>query len=259
MQGVQVDLEVLYVQKIYFFMFLSTLTLFGFVFALWRFGLRIGLLTLASGLVTSYFAMVKKKAFAPPEKKITARRMAHTISQDTSPLSLSRFASQLYYYFHEPTQAISLLEKFLPCHDPLLCTTLCDILLKEGKAKRALYIIRDNPHSQIDPLMLATQGIVLQKIGKVPEAIKMLERSLCSAKRNGFPDNGAHWFTKKLLIFGYTASIHHALADCYMIMEDASKAKRHYWAGNLLLFDVSLWRYYQPEPIDSARNYNNSL
>ncbi|MDQ7096062.1 tetratricopeptide repeat protein [Desulfosporosinus sp. PR] len=259
MQSVQVDLEILYVQKLYFFMFLLTLTLWASVFTFWKFGLQVGLLALASGLIISYIAMTKKKTFAPPEKKITARRMAHTISQGISPLSLSRFASQLYYYFHEPSQAISLLEKFLPCHDPLLCITLCDILLKEGNTKRALYTIRENPHSLINPLMLATQGIVLQKIGQIPEAIKMLERSLNSAKQNKFPDNGENWLTRKLLIWGYTASIHHALADCYMIMKKPTEAKRHYWAGNLLLFDVSLWRYSQSKVIHSAENYNNSL
>lgn len=258
MKGIQVDLEILYVQKIYYFMFLVTLTLLGFAVTLWRFDLQIGLLVLISGLIISYFSMIRKKYFSPPEKKITAQRMAHTISQDSSPLSLSRFASQLYYYFHEPAQAISLLEKFLPCHDPLLCTTLCDILIKEGKAKRALYIIRDNPNALIDPLMLATQGTVLLKIGKIPEAIKMFERSLHWAKQSGFPNNGSHWFTQILLSRGYTASIHHTLADCYMIMENFQEAKRHYRAGNILLFDVSLWRYFQPESLHPARNYNNS-
>lgn len=258
MKAIQVDLEVLYVQKIYYFLFLTTLTLLGFAVTLWRFGIQIGLIVLMSGLIISYFSMIRKKHFSPPEKKITARRMARTISQDSSPLSLSCFASQLYYYFHEPAQAISLLEKFLPCHDPLLCTTLCDILLKEGKPKRALYIIRDNPNALINPLMLATQGTLLLKIGKILEAIKMFERSLHWAKQNKFPNNGSDWFTQKLLTLGYTASIHHSLADCYTMMGNIPEAKRHYWAGNLLLFDVSLWRYSQPESKHSARYYNNS-
>jgi tetratricopeptide (TPR) repeat protein len=258
MKNVQTDLEILYVQKIYYFMFLATLTILGFAFCLWKFGVILGQIILVCGFITSYLAMVKKNSFLPPEEKITAQRMAHSISQDISPLSLSRFASQLYYYFHEPTQAISLLEKFLPCHDPLLCTTLCDILLKEGKPKRALYIIRDNPHASVNPLMLATQGIALIKIGKIPEAIHTLERSLLSAKKNKFPNNGESWFTQKLLKLGYTASIHHTLADCYLILENHKKAKRHYWAGNFLLFDVSLWRYCSTKSIGSARNYNNS-
>lgn len=252
MQGVQFDSEILYVQKLYYFLFLATLTLFTCALALWWFGLRIGLIILASGLILSYIAMFKKKKFTPPEKKIAAKRMARTISQDTSPLSIARFACQLYYYFNKPTQAISLLEKFLPTHDPLLCITLGDILLKEGKAKQALYILRDNPYALIDPLLLTTQGRALIQIEKIPEAVRMFERSLHIAKQNGFPHNGAHWFTHKLLTLSYTASIHHTLADCYVILGNLPDAKRHYRAGNCLLFDISLWRY-QPNPIYSTQ------
>ena len=132
MQNIQVDPAILYVQKLNYFMFLSTLALLGFGVMLWRFGLMIGLWMLIFSLALSYLAMMRKKNFTPPQKRLAARRMARDISQDTSPLSVSRFASQLYYYFHEPALAISLLEKFLPTHDPLLCTTLCDILIKEG-------------------------------------------------------------------------------------------------------------------------------
>lgn len=257
MQGVQFDSEILYVQKLYYFLFLATFTTLTSTLALWRFGLNIGLLVLGGGLVISYIAMLKKKNFIPPEKRVTAKRMAHAISQDTSPSSIARFACQLYFYFHKPTQAISLLEKFLPSHDPLLCMTLGDILLKEGKAKRALYVLRDNPYALIDPLLLTTQGHALKQIEKIPEAVRMFERSLHLAKQNGFPHSGAHWFTQKLLTLSYTASIHHTLADCYVILENLPEAKRHYRAGNRRLFDLSLWRY-QPAPIRSAQKYNKS-
>ena len=196
--------------------------------------------------------MLKKKAFAPPAKNITAKRMAHEISHDTSPLSIARFACQLYYYFHETTQAISLLEKFLLSHDPLLCTTLGDILFKEGRPKQALYVLRENPFALVDPLLLATQGQVLRQIGKIPEAIKMFERSLNLAKQNGFPLNGAHWFTQKLLSLSYMANIHHKLADCYFLLENFPSAKQHYRKGNLLLFDLSLWRLSPHSAIQDA-------
>ncbi|EGW36238.1 hypothetical protein [Desulfosporosinus sp. OT] len=257
MQGVQFDSEILYVQKLYYFLFLATFTMLTCAIALWRFGLKIGLLILGGGLAISYIAMLKKKNFSPPEKKITAKRMAHAISQDTSPVSIARFACQLYYYFHKPAQAISLLEKFLPTHDPLLCMTLGDILLKEGEAKRALYVLRDNPYALIDPLLLTTQGRALIEIEKIPEAVRMFERSLHIAKQNGFPRNGAHWLTQKLLAISYTASIHHTLADCYVILGNPPKAKHHYRAGNRFLFDLSLWRH-QSEPIHSPQIYNKS-
>lgn len=260
MQGVQFDPEILYVQKIYFFMFLATFTTFACAITFWLLGLDCALFVLGVGLSISYIAMLKKKTFAPPAKNITAKRMAHEISQDTSPVSIARFACQLYYYFHESTQAISLLEKFLPSHDPLLCTTLGDILLKEGKAKRALYILRANPFALVDPLLLATQGHVLKHIDKIPEAANMYERSLRLAKQNGFPHSGAHWFTRKLLTLSYMASIHHTLADCYFLLEDLPDAKRQYRAGNLLLFDLSLWRHCPHAAIydPSARKTNKS-
>lgn len=253
---VQYDLEILYVQKLYYFLFLATYSLLICTIALWRFGLNIGLLVLGGGLTISYIAMLKKNDFTP-EKKVTAKRMAHAIAQDTSPSSIARFACQLYYYFHQPTQAISLLEKFLATHDPLLCMTLGDILLKEGQAQRALYILRDNPHSSADPLLLTTQGHALIQINKIPEAAKMLERSLQLARQKGFPHSGAHWFTRKLLSLSYTASIHHTLADCYIALGKQAEAKRHYRAGNRLLFDLSLWRF-QPESYRSSDIYNKS-
>ena len=259
MQRVQFDPEILYVQKIYFFMYLATVTTFACMISLWQLGLDYALLVLGVGLSISYIAMLKKKTFAPPANYITAKRMAHEISQDTSPVSISRFACQLYYYFHESTQAISLLEQFLPSHDPLLYTTLGDILLKEGKAHRALYILRSNPFALVDPLLLATQGHVMKNIGKIPEAANLYKRSLRLAKQNGFPQSGAHWFTHKLLALSYKASIHHSLADCYFILGDLPAAKRQYRAGNLLFFDLSLWRHGPLVPLYDVTKTNKSL
>lgn len=258
MQRTQFDPEIIYIHKIYYFIFLATITAITSAIVLWLFGLDYCLFVLGGGLFISYIAMLKKKNFNPPEKKITAKRMARAISQDTSPTSIARFASQLYYYLHEPTQAISLLEKFLPSHDPLLYTTLGDILLKEGKAKRALYLIRDNPHSFADPLLLATQGHALKQVDKIPEAAKMFERSLHLAKQNGLSHSGSHWLTQKLLTLSYTANIHHTLADCYAILGNSPEAKHHYRAGNRLLFDLSLWRFEQLRTKLSAKYYTNS-
>lgn len=258
MSKLQYDREILYVQKIFFFMFLVTLTIFATVITIWILDINYAIGVLIIGVNLSYIAMLLKKNFNPPEKKLTAQRMAHAISHDTSPLSIARFASQLYYYFEEPNQAISLLEKFLPTQDPLLCSTLGDILLKEGKAKRALYILRDNPYALIDPLLLSTQGRVLSKIGKIPEAAKMFERSLNLAKQNGFPHTGAPWITQKMLTISYKSSIHHSLADCYVILDNFPQAKRHYRAGNRLLLDYTLWRHCTPVFISSAENHKNS-
>jgi len=258
MSGIKYDLEILYVQKLYYFMFLATFSILISAIIVWTFDLHSGLYVLAMGLGISYMAMVMKSNFNPPEQKLAAKRMAHVISQDTSPLSIARFASQLYYYFHEPAQAISLLEKFLTSHDPLLCMTLGDILLKEGKARRALYILRDNPYALVDPLLLATQGRILKQIGKVPEATRLFERSLHLAKQNKFPKSGDHWLTQKFLSLGCLASIHHNLGDCYISLDDISHAKKHYRAGNLLLLDVSLWRRCSSVHVDSAKNHKNT-
>lgn len=243
MSRVQYDPEIVYVQKLYFFMFFATITTLITSITVWRFGINYGFWVQVSGLSISYIAMLKKKNFNPPDKLITAQRMAHNISHDTSPLSIARFASQLYYYFQEPAQAITLLEQFLPSHDPLLCSTLGDILLKEGNEKRALYLLRDNPYALVDPLLLSTQGRVLKQIGKISDAAKMFERSLDLAKQNGFPHSGAHWITQKMLTISYKANIHHTLADCYVILNDFPQAKRHYRAGNRLLLDCTLWRH----------------
>ena len=150
------------------------------------------------------------------------------------------------------------MEKFLSTHDPLLCATLADILLKEAKPKQALFILRENPHALFDPLLLATQGHILRQIGKVPEAVKMYERSLRLAKEVGFPHNGTHWFTQRLLSLAYTASIHHALADCYTILKDFDSAKRHYRAGNLRFLDITFWRHPSPTQLRSTKNYTKS-
>jgi len=258
MRGMQYDPEILYVQKLFFFMFLATFSILAAAIIVLNFDLHSGLYTLTAGLIISYIAMVMKKTFNPPEKKLAAKRMAQTISQDTSPLSIARFASQLYFYFNEQAQAISLLEKFLPSHDPLLCMTLGDILLKEGKAKRALYILRDNPYALVDPLLLATQGRVLKQIGKIPEATRMFERSLHLAKQNQFPRSSDNWITQKILTISYLASIHHTLADCYSILNNIPQAKKHYRAGNCLLLDVSLWRSCSSVHVDSTKNNKNT-
>ncbi|HBW39058.1 M48 family metallopeptidase [Desulfosporosinus sp. BICA1-9] len=258
MGKVQYDPEIVYVQKLYFFLFLATITMLASVITVWRFGLRYALWVLVSGLCISYLAMLQKKDFNPPDKRITAQRMAHAISQDSSPLSIARFACQLYYYFQEPTQAITLLEKFLPSHAPLLCSTLGDILLKEGNTKRALYVLRENPYALVDPLLLSTQARILKQIGKTHEAAKMFEHSLNLAKQNGFPQSGAHWITQKMLTISYKASIHHSLADCYVILNNLPQAKRHYRAGNRLLLDCTLWRHCPSDLLHSAKNNNDS-
>lgn len=258
MRPVKYDLETLYVQKVYYFMFLATFTILSSLIVFWRFNIISSLFVFGVGLCLSYIAMFKKEHFVPPKQKIIAVRTARSISKDTSPLSVACFASQLYYYFHKPSQAISLLENFLSSHDPLLCMTLGDILLKEGKAKQALYVLRENPQSFLNPLLLSTQGHVLKQIGKIPEAVRMFERSLHLAKQNGLPLNERHWLTLKLLHLGYKASIHHALADCYVDLQNFPEAKRHCRAGNRLLFDLSLWHLYPTGAMVSAKNYKKS-
>ena len=69
MQRVQYDLELLYVQKIYYFMFLGTFAIVACAITLWRFGWKNGLFVLGSGLILSYIAMLKKKDFIPPGQK----------------------------------------------------------------------------------------------------------------------------------------------------------------------------------------------
>lgn len=252
------DPEVLYAQKIYYFFFLLTLTSLATALAMLVFNLYYGLFTLALGIGISYILMLLKRNFHPPEKIITAKRMAHTISQDTSPSAIARFAIQLYYYFQEPNQAIDLLEKFLPGNDPLIYTTLGDILLKEGKTKQALYLLRGNPYALIDPLLLATQARVLKQIGRLSEAVKLFERSLYIAKQNGFPKIENHWLPQKILTISHLAGIHHSLADCYFRLENFSDAKKHYHAGNRFLIDISLWRYCPAVHSHSTKIHKNT-
>ncbi|AFQ44632.1 tetratricopeptide repeat protein [Desulfosporosinus meridiei] len=258
MSSIQYDPEILYVQKLYFFLYLATISILIALIIIVYVDLRSGLYSLAVGFGLSYIGMVMKKNFNPPGKRLSAQRMAHTISQDSSPLSIAGFASQLYYYFHEPTQAISILEKFLSSQDPLLCMTLGDILLKEGKPMRALYILRDNPHALVDPLLLATQGRVLIQINKIPEAVKMFERSIHLAKQNKFPKSSNNWITQKILTVSYLANIHHSLADCYIMLNDFHLAKKHYRSGNYRVFDVSLWRHCPSVQLDSTKNHKNT-
>ncbi|MHB1652723.1 MAG: tetratricopeptide repeat protein [Desulfitobacteriaceae bacterium] len=242
MKNARLDPEIFYVQKLYYFLFLATFCTLAGVFSGWRFGWDKGVIVLVIGIIFAYIAMLFKKSFTIPEKKVIAKRMAKEISQDTSPLVIARFASQLYYYLDDTNRAVDLLEKFLPSHDPLLCATLAEILLKEDKPRRALSILRENPLALTNPLLLATQGHVLRQSDKTAEAVKMYERSLRLAKEVGFPHNGAHRFTQFLLTMSYTANIHHVLGNCYTILKDFPAAKKHYRAGNFRLIDISLWR-----------------
>ena len=258
MRQVQFDLEILYVYKLYYFFSLITFFLCASCIIAWRFNGLAGTVLLIMGVIISYIAMMRKKSFPPPDRKLTAQKMAREITQDLTPLAISRFASQLYFYFHEPRQAIPLLEKYLDSQDPLLCATLADILLREGRPRQALSIIRENQYTLADPLLLATQGHILQHMGKYQEAVKIYERSLRLAHESGFPHNGANRFTQLLLTLSYTASIHHSIGDCYFVLKDYANAKKHYWSGNIRFIDITLWRRVKPNPIDSAKNYTKS-
>ncbi|KLU62159.1 tetratricopeptide repeat protein [Peptococcaceae bacterium CEB3] len=246
MKSAPLDPEVFYVQKLYYFFFLITLSFMTGVICGWRFGWKAGVLAFLVGLVLSYLAMLFKKSFALPDRKIVAKRMAKEISQAASPLVIARFASQLYYYLKEKDRAIALLEQFLPSCDPLVCATLAEIYLREGKSRKALSVLHDNPYALANPLLLATQAHILRQNGKTAEAVKLYERSLRLAKGAGFPHNGAHRLTQALLTISYTASIHHALADCFLELKDTTAAEKHYRAGNRLLVDISLWRSSKP-------------
>lgn len=255
MKKLEYDPEIIYVQKLYFFFFFVIFFLILSVAVYWRLGRNSALAALALGMGISYLAMLKKKSFPPPAKKVSAQRIAKEISHQISPLVVSRFASQLCFYFDETELAISLLEKFLPTGDPLVCATLSDILIREGQIKRALSILHENPQALVDPLLLSIQGHIYKKLERIPEAIKMYERSLYFAKKKGFPHNGASPITQYFLTLSYTASIHHALGDCHTIRDEYTAAKRHYWAGNLRLLDVTLWRYPKPHNDFSTKNY----
>lgn len=252
MRQVNYDLEVIYVYKLYYFF---SLLIFFFPASLvltWRFGQRYGVPAFAISFAIAYFLMMKKKSFPIPDKKITAQKMAKEITQKPSPLTISRFSSQLYFYFNEKRQAISLLEKYQNTNDPLLCATLADILLREGRPGHALKTIRENPHCLSDPLLLFILGHILQQMNRWQEAIKIYELSLTLARSSGFPHNGTNRFTHFLLSSSYIASIHHSLGDCYMFLEEYTKAKKHYLLGNIHLFDISLWRRFRLPTIDIA-------
>lgn len=255
MEKIRIDSEILYVQKLYFFLFLFTLDLLLCAGVLIGFNSRIALVIFLILGVASYTIMIRKKSFPPPAQKIAAQRIAREISQDSRPLVIARVASQLYFYFHETERAVSLLENYLPSRDPLVCATLADIMQKEGKSRQALFVLRENPYALIDPLLLAMQGHVLRHLNRLPEAIKMYERCLRLAREKGFPHNGAHWFTQRLLTLAYTASIHHALADCYAALKDWETAKRHYWAGNIRFLDITFWRRPGRPSIRLSQNY----
>lgn len=257
-QNIQYDREILYVYKLYFFLTLWSFSIALSGLTLWRFGLLPGLYCFWISTLLSYLAMMRKKQFPPPDKKLTVQRMAREITKDTSPLAISHFASQLYFYLHETEQAIQLLRNYLPSQDPLLCATLADILLRENRPRQALTILRDNPYTLADPLLLINQGHVLQHLGRFPEAIKIYERSLLISRKTGFPHNGASWFTQILLSLSYKASLHHSLADCYIQLKKYSLAQRHILAGNLRLFDLSLWRKINLSPNYSPKNYRKS-
>jgi tetratricopeptide (TPR) repeat protein len=255
MRQVQFDSEILYVYKLYYFISFLLFFLFASCIAAWRFSWFLGCLFFCVGFIISYIAMMCKKHFPPPDKKLIAQKMAKEITQDTTPLAISRFASQLYFYLHEPKQAITLLEKYLDSQDPLLYATLADILLREGRPKQALSIIRENQFTISDPLLLATQGHILQGMGKFQDAVKIYERSLRLARESGFPHNGANRFTQRLLTLSYTGSIHHSLGDCYLILKDHQSAKKHYRSGNIRFFDITLWRKLKPSLTVSSKNY----
>ncbi|WP_019850693.1 M48 family metallopeptidase [Desulfitobacterium sp. PCE1] len=242
MRQVQYDLEVLYVYKLYHFFSLLIFFCPASLILGWRFGHIIGFSAFIIGFLISYFLMMHKKSFPTPDKKTIAQKMAKEITQDSTPLAISHFSSQLYFYFNEARQAIVLLEKYQNTHDPLVCATLADILLREGRPKHALRIIHDNPHYTSDPLLLCVLGHVLRQMNKWDAAIKIYELSLALARKSGFPFNGANRFTQFLLTLSYTATLHHSLGDCYAVLKEYPQAKKHYLLGNIRIFDISLWR-----------------
>lgn len=258
MRQVQFDLEILYVYKLYYFLSLFILFLCASFVMVWRFNWLIGGFVFFIGSIFSYLTMMRKKSFPPPDKKSTAQKMAREITQDPTPLAVSRFASQLYFYFHEPKQAIPLLEKYLDTQDPLLCATLADILLREGRPRHALSVIHGNHYTLTDPLLLATQGHILQHMGKLHDAVKIYERSLRLAHESGFPHNGANRFTQRLLTLSYTASIYHSLGDCYFVLKDYPNAKKNYRSGNIRFFDITLWRKVKLPTSVSPKSYTKS-
>jgi len=252
------DRELVYIQKIYFLLFLWFCNLVASAIAIQKLGISIGIIFGLFGFIISYLIAIRKKSFPAPDKKLTAQRMAREISHDTSPLTIARFASQLYFYLNDPQRAISLLEKYLPTQDPLVCATLGDIYLRENRPHQALAIIRENPYALVNPLLLAVQGHAYRRLGKTRQAIKIYERCLRLAHKNGFPHSGANRLTQWLLNMSYTASIHHALGDCYMSIGQVAAAKKHYRSGNLRLIDVTMWRFTGSAMPNSPEKYSKS-
>ena len=245
MKQINYDLEVIYIYKLYYFFTLLLLFLPLNLVLTWRFGQLIGLTALGLSFVFAYFLMMQKKNFPVPDKKVTAQKMAKEITQQPSPLAVSRFSSQLYFYFNEKRQAIRLLEKYKDTQDTLLSATLADILLREGRLIQALKTIRENPHYLSDPLLLFILGQIYQQFHKWEEAIRIYELSLSIARKTGFPQNGANRFTHFILSLSYTANIHHSLGDCYSFLEQYPQARKHYFLGNIRLFDISLWKKFK--------------
>ncbi|MGE4273148.1 MAG: tetratricopeptide repeat protein [Desulfitobacterium sp.] len=242
MGQVKYDLQVLYVYKLYYFFSIFIFFILTGLFLWWRFGPILGVCSLLIGFSIAYLLMMRKRSFPPPDKKSTAQKMAKEITQGSTPLAISHFASQLYFYFRETRQAIALLEKYQNTNDPLLCATLADLLLREDRPKHALNIIQKNPNFYKEPLLLIIHGHILQHMNKWQEAIDIYEQSLDLAHKTGFPHNGTDKLTQFLLSLSYTATLHHSLGDCYVVVRDYSKANKHYILGNIRFFDISLWR-----------------
>lgn len=259
MKEVRFDSEILYVYKLYYFLSLLLISILLSLIIGWRFGFLVGMTTFTLGLFSSYIMMTQKKSFALPDKKLTAQRMAKEITKELNPLAISRFASQLYFYFNEPEQAISILKKYHTTHDPLLCATLADIYLREGRPHQGLEVIRRNPHKDSDPLLLVVLGRTYQQLKNLDEAIINYRQSLYLARKKGYPHNGANKLTKILLALSYRASTHHSLGDCYSQLKNYSLAKKHYLVGNLLFFDLSLWKNHKFSNPYSPHSYTKSL
>ncbi|NMA70157.1 MAG: tetratricopeptide repeat protein [Desulfitobacterium sp.] len=259
MKEVPFDSEILYVYKLYYFLsFLAFFTLLSIILG-WRFGLIVGLIIFILGFLTSYLMMTLKKSFSPPDKKLTAQRMAKEITKDLNPLAISRFASQLYFYFNEPEQAISLLRKYQYTNDSILCATLADFFLREGLPHQGLKVIHQNPQKNSDPLLLMVLGRTYQQLEKLEKAIIYYRKSLLIARKKGYPHNGANKLTKTFLALSYRASTYHSLGDCYSLLKNHSLAKKHYILGNLLFFDLSLWKNHKISNPYSPHSYTKSL
>ncbi|MDR3289567.1 MAG: tetratricopeptide repeat protein [Peptococcaceae bacterium] len=244
MKAIHYDPEVLYMYKLHYLLCLVVFSLISGVAAYLIGGKTVGVVTLLGGIVVSYLSMLLKTEFKTPDEKIAAKRIAREIlAKDASPATVSRLASQLHYYFQKTEQAVVLLTKYLSGNAPVIYVTLADILQKKGKPKQALSILRTNPQAFFEPMLLASQGYSLKQLGEIQEAIQAFERCCCSAKKHRLPHNGSRRLTQWLTELSYMAFIHHALAECYWLANDFQAAKRHYFAGNIRLLDITLWRF----------------